>query len=211
MYYTSNMQFNKLADKKTLDKTVKSLNDKGYEATIVKNKEDALIEVKKSIPEGATLMNGASVTSEQIGFVDYLKTDKHKWNNLHKKIVSETDPIKKAKLRKHGLLSDYYLGSVHALTQSGEFLVASNTASQLSHIVYSSENLIFIVSTKKIVPNLESAMKRLEKHIVPLEDQHMKEKYGMGTSLNKIVIFKNESPMNARKIKFILIEEDLGF
>jgi hypothetical protein len=54
-------------------------------------------------------------------------------------------------------------------------------------------------------------MKRLEEYVVPLEDKHMREKYGIGTSLNKIVIFKNENPGMGRKIHMILVEDDLGF
>jgi hypothetical protein len=39
----------------------------------------------------------------------------------------------------------------------------------------------------------------------------MKKKYGFGTALNKIIIFKNENPMMGRKVRMILVEEDLGF
>jgi hypothetical protein len=39
----------------------------------------------------------------------------------------------------------------------------------------------------------------------------MKEKYGTGTSLNKIVTFKNENPMLGRKIRMIFVKENLGF
>jgi hypothetical protein len=130
---------------------------------------------------------------------------------LHEAIVAEKDPAKQAVLRKQAVTSDYYLGSVHALVQNGEFIIASNTGSQLPHIVFTSPNLIFVVSTKKIVPTFAEAMKRLEQYVVPLEDQNMRQKYGVGTSLNKIVIFKNENPMMGRKIHMILVQEDLGF
>jgi hypothetical protein len=39
----------------------------------------------------------------------------------------------------------------------------------------------------------------------------MQQKYGMGTSLNKIVIFKNEGAMMGRKVRIILVNENLGF
>ncbi len=211
MYYTSNMQFDKLADKSLLDKTIEGLRAKGYEVSVVTSKEEALSKIKSIIPDGKSVMNGASVTLEQIGYVDYVANSKHKWNNLHKAVTAESDPIKRAALRKQSVTSDFYLGSVHALIVNGEFLVASNTGSQLPHIVSTSANLIFVVSTKKIVADFNTAMERLEKHVVPLEDKHMQELYGINTSLNKIVIFKNESPITKRQIKFILIEENLGF
>jgi len=56
---------------------------------------------------------------------------------------------------------------VHALTEEGEFIVALNTGSQLPHIVFSSLNLILVVGTQKLVPDMENAMKRLENYVVP--------------------------------------------
>jgi hypothetical protein len=205
------MNYAKLADKGVLDKTVAALGAKNIETFVVKTGAEALDKIKTLIPPGASVMNGASVTLEQIGFIDYLKTGSHGWNNLHAFILAETDPAKQAMLRKQSVLSDYYLGSVHALTQTGEFIVASNTGSQLPHIVFTSPNLIFVVSTKKIVPDLAEGMKRLENYVVPLEDKHMQEKFGIHTSLNKIVIFKNENPRLGRKVFMILVEEELGF
>ena len=205
------MNFNTPATKEIIEKTVNALNSKGIETFVLKNKIEALNKIKELIPQGVSVMNGSSVTLEQIGFIEYLKSGDHGWNNLHQIILEEKDPVKQTVLRKQSVLSDYYLGSVHALVENGEFIIASNTGSQLPHIVFTSPNLIFVVSTKKIVPTLAEAMKRLEEYVFPLENNHMKEKYGIGTSLNKIVTFKNENPMIGRKIRIILVEEDLGF
>jgi len=156
-------------------------------------------------------MNGSSITLETIGFVDYLKSGEHPWNNLHGAIVKETEREKQRLARRQALTSDYYLGSVHALTEEGEFVVASNTGSQLPHIVFSSPNLILVVGTQKIVPNMDAAMKRLKDYVVPKENEHMMQKYGVGTNLSKIVIFRKEVPINQRTIRMILVKEKLGF
>jgi hypothetical protein len=140
-----------------------------------------------------------------------LKTKNHNWNNLHDAILAEKDPAKQAELRKTSVLSDFYLGSVHAMSETGEFLVATNTGSQLPHIVFTSPNLIFVVSTKKIVPNLEEADQRLWKHVIPLEDERMMGVYNMHTQLNKLLVFKGENPMMGRKVRVIFVNEDLGF
>ncbi len=205
------MNYATLATKEAINTTATALKSKNIEVFVVKNKAAALETIKKLIPQGASVMNGSSVTLEQIGFVEYLKSGQHGWNNLHANIVAEKDKAKQGLLRKQAALSDYYLGSVHALVENGEFIIASNTGSQLPHIVFTSPNLIFVVSAKKIVPTLAEAMKRLEEYVIPLEDKHMMEKFGSGTALNKIVIFKNENPMMGRKVRMILVEEELGF
>lgn len=205
------MNFNALANEDSVNKTKAALEGKGYNVLVAENGAEALERVKELVPAGSSIMNGTSTTLEQIGFVDYLKGGQHNWNNLHEAIVKEADTAKQADLRKQALLSEYYLGSVHALAETGEFLVASNTASQLPHIVYSSKNLVLVASTKKIVPSLEDAFKRLEEHVVPLENDRAKKAYGFGTVMNKIVVFKGESKFNGRNINIILVKEDLGF
>ena len=205
------MTFDQLAADTSLNKTIESLKQKGYEVHSVEDKEKALEEIIKIIPKDSSVMNGSSVTLEQIGFQNYLEKGDHGWINLHKKITDQPDAEKRSKLRRESVLSDYYLGSVHALIEDGDYLVASNTGSQLPHVVFTSPNVIFVVSTKKIVKDLSAAFKRLEEYVIPLEDDHMQGLYGMNTTLNKIVISKGESPMIGRKIHFILVKENLGF
>lgn len=205
------MPFDTLASQDSINRTVAGLQERGIEPIVVEDGNAALDKIKELIPKGASVMNGASMTLKEIGFVDYLKSGKHGWNNLHEAIVKEQDPQKQAELRKQALLSDYYLGSVHGLAETGEFVVASNTGSQLPHIVFSSPNLIFVVSTQKIVPTLSEAIERLEKHVIPLEDERMKEEYGVGTLLSKIVLFKHENPIMGRKVRLVLVKEKLGF
>lgn len=205
------MDYTTLASKETVEKTMRALQKRGFGAKFVESGKDALEYISTTIPSGASVMNGSSVTLEEIGFVDHLKTGKHDWNNLHAAILSESDQEKRSQLRKYSVVSDYYLGSVHALTEGGEMVIASNTGSQQPHLVFTSPNLLLVVSTKKIVPNLSDAFDRLEKHVVPLEDDHMKKLYGSGTMRNKTVILHGESPMMKRTATVVLVNENLGF
>ena len=205
------MNYEQLANSEAVTRTMEALQARGIETCVVEHGTDAFAKIKEFVPAGASVMNGRSLTLERIGFVDYLMSGEHGWNNLHGAILAEKDPEKQAMLRKQSLLSDYYLGSVHALAETGELLIASATGSQLPHIVFSSPSLIFVVSTKKIVPTLAEAMHRLETHVFPKEDASMMEKYGVHTSLSKTVIFRGENPMLGRKIRMILVNENLGF
>jgi L-lactate utilization protein LutB len=205
------MKYETLASKEIVDKTIKSLKERNVEAVYVESRGDALEKIKALIPSSASVMNGASVTLEQVGLVQYLKSGEHGWNNLHEAILAEKDPIKQAELRKKSVLSDYYLGSVHALAETGEFVIASNSGSQLPHIVFTSPNLIFVVSTKKIVPTLKDATERLYDHVIPLEDVRLMGVYKVHTNPNKVLVFNGENPMMGRKVRMILVGEDLGY
>ena len=205
------MDYNTLASKESINKTVAALNANGVEAFVVETGAEALNKIEELIPKGASVINGASRTLEQIGFIEYLKSGQHEWNNLHEVIVAEKDRAKQMLLRKQATLSDYYLGSVNALTEDGQLVIGSNIGNQLPSIVFSSSNLIFVASTKKIVPKLADAMQRIEEHVIALEDENIMGKYNMHTMLSKVVIFKKENPLMGRKVRMILVNEDLGF
>jgi hypothetical protein len=205
------MNYTTRATEEVLKNTAFALNENNFEPIVVENSEEALEKIKELIPAGVSVMNGTSKTLESIGYIEYLKSGAHPWNNLHERIIEETDPTKKEHLRKESVISDYYLGSVHALTQTGELVIASNTGSQLPHIVFTSPNLIFVVGAQKISENLDDAFNRLKTHVIPLEDERMKQVYGFGTTHAKTVILHKENAAMGRKIRVIIVKENLGF
>jgi hypothetical protein len=205
------MDYETLATDQTIEATIKALGERNIEGLVVNTKEEVLEKIKSLIPAGASVMNGSSTTLQQVGYIDYLKEGKHGWKNLHEEILAEKDPAKQALLRRQSVVSDFYLGSVHAVAQTGELVFGSNSGSQLPHIVYTSQNLIFVVSTKKITPTLEEAVKRLEVHVVPQEDQRMMKASNVHTRLSKELIFRYEQPFGGRKVRVIFVKENLGF
>ena len=205
------MLYDTLASKDTVAKTVAALAARGFLPETVLSGAEALARIQKLIPKGASVMNGSSRTLEQICFIDYLKNTAHGWNNLHEAILEEKDPAKQAALRKQSVLSDFYLGSVHAIAETGEVIIASNSGSQLPHIVFTSQNLIFIVGMQKITPDLDTAIARVKEHVLPLEDARMKEAGMGGSFISKLLIINREPAFMGRRVHVILVEEKLGF
>lgn len=205
------MDYTKLASKESIEKASAALSAHKFLPMTVGTGAEALECIKKTIPKGASVMNGASTTLQQIGYVDYLKAGQHGWDNLQETVFAEKDPAKQAALRKQATISDFYLGSVHAVTETGELVIASNSGSQMPSLAFTSPNIILIVSTKKIVPALQDAIERIEKHVVPLEDERMKKTAGYGTAHNKTLILHAENPAIGRQVHVVFVNEDLGF
>jgi hypothetical protein len=205
------MDYTTLASPESQQRAAEGLKNRRFEPIMVESGAKALELIKTLIPKGASVMNGSSVTLEQIGYIDYLKSGQHGWNNLKEKILAEQDPAKRGELRKQSVISDYYLGSVSALSETGEMVFGSNTGSQMPHLVFTSPNLILVVGAQKITPTLEVALARLRNHVAHLEDEHMKQLYGQGTTHNKTVILHGESVMMKRSVKVLLVNEKLGF
>ena len=129
-------KYSKPASDDVVEKTRKALEAKTHKVTVVNNKAEALETLKNLVPKGASVMNAGSMTlvkikkyvwiyffgQIEIGFTEYLKTQTE-WNNLHGKILAETDQAKQAQLRREALLADYYLSSVSAVTEDGNFVI----------------------------------------------------------------------------------------
>jgi hypothetical protein len=205
------MIYDTLATPDILTRTVSALKERGFDALVVNSKEEALEKIKELIPPGASIHNGSSRTLEEIGYIDLLKEGKHSWNNLHDAIVAEKDPAKQAELRKHAILSDYYLGSVHAISETGEMVVASASGSQLPPLVFTSQHLVLVAGTQKIAPTLGDALNRLKDYVFPLEDARMKSTGAPGSLLAKTLIMAYEPAFMGRTVQVILVNEKLGF
>ena len=203
--------YDTLATSDAIAKTVEGLKARGFNPSIVGTKADALEKIKELIPQGASVMNGSSTTLDEIGFIEYLKAGEHGWNNVHEAIINEKDPAQQQQLRRNSVTSDFYLGSVHALSETGEMVIASNSGSQLPHLVFTSPNLILVVGAQKITATLADALERLEKHVVPLEDARALKAYGVHTKKNKTVILHGENPMMKRNVHVLIVNEKLGF
>jgi hypothetical protein len=202
--------YDTLADETTVLNLIPLLRERGIEADYVATGAEALARLTGLIPAAAEVNSGFSTTLEQIGFVDLLKTGSHKWINIKAGILAETDPMKQHQLRRKGVLSEYFLGSVHAVTEQGQTLTASGTGSQIPAYAYSSPNVIWVVGTHKIVPTLADGFNRINDYVFPLEDRRMKALGFPGTSLSKIMVIEREvSPL--RKLRMILVNERLGF
>lgn len=205
------MDFNTLASPESLVRVSDALTHNNFKPVTVATKEEALTKIRELIPAGATVNNGASKTLEEVGFIEFLQQGNHGWRNLHEAILAEADQAKQGQLRKEYTVSDYYLGSVHAVTEAGELIIASASGSQMPAIAYNAQNLILVVGAQKVVPTLSDALKRIEEHIVPLEDARMQQTYGVGTLYAKTLVLHKEHPMMQREVHVLFVNQRLGF
>lgn len=205
------MAYDTLASEETITRTTAALAARYFIPERVATKEAALARIQELIPAGASVMNGASRTLEQIGLIDMFKNKSHAWKNLHDAILEEKDETRKAELRAHAVVSDWYLGSAHAITEDGQLFIASNTGSQMPHLAFTSPNIILVVGTHKIVRDLAAAQQRLTDRVIPLEDVRMNEVYGYGTMHMKTLVLHGENPAIGRKVHVLLVDEVLGF
>ncbi len=192
-----------------LKKTIQHLQKNGINALVAETKEEAKEKIASMLPEDAEVMDMTSVTLAETGIQDLiLNSGKYKAvKNTLQTLSRETDG---KVMRQMGAAPDYAVGSVHAVTEDGKVLIASNSGSQLPAYAYGAEQVIWVVGAHKIVRNVDEGMKRIDEYVLPLESERAREAYGVpGSNVSKVLIMNKEP--NPERIHLIFVKEVLGY
>lgn len=203
-------KFNELAESPVIEKVSLALNANGIEAVVVENGQEARKKALEMLPEGKEIMTMVSMTLDTIGLSDEINKENGKYKPVRDRMYAMDRNTQEREMKSLGATPDWAIGSVHAVTEDGQVLIASASGSQLPAYAYGAVNVLWIVGGQKIVKNLEEGLKRIYEYVLPLESERAKKAYGVpGSSVNKILIVNKESP--AGRIKIILVKEKLGF
>lgn len=201
--------WNALADNASIQKAVNALKVNGINAIIVENAKEANKKVLEMLPVGSEVMIMSSVT------VDALELQKEinesgKYNSVKNSLAKMDRKTQGLEMQKLGAAPEYAIGSVHAITEDGKLLIASNTGSQLPAYSYASPHVIWIAGSQKIVKNVDDGLKRIYEYVLPLESERVKKAYGMEKSnVSKLLMINKEIIPN--RLTLILVKEKLGF
>ena len=200
------------------DTVVKNLKSRGFEALYVTTAEEALDEVLRIIPEGASVGIPGSVTIREIGAIDKLRergcTVFHHW-----------DPGLTAEERTQALqdelLAEYYLTGSNALTKDGILVNIDGNGNRVSGMAWGRNTLIFVIGMNKITATVDEAISRTRNTATPpnalrlhLDTPCAKTGYCLDCSSDSRVckaLLILEGATGGRKTHVILVGEDLGF
>lgn len=202
------MKWDTLADEATIEKTKQALEANGIKVVVVNNGKEAKEKTLTLIQKNSSVMTATSTTAQQIG-LDNAIDESSDFESLRKKIMALSQSEQRSQARRINSAPDYVVGSVHAVTQDGKIVVASNSGSQLAPYAFSASKVIWVVGTQKIVKNLDEAMKRIEEYTLKLEDERLMKVYGMHSAIRKLLIINSE--VMPERITMILVKEKLGF
>jgi hypothetical protein len=202
--------FGARASDATIERTAAAMREKGYAVHIVEDGDEARKVIFDLLPEGAEVGQGASTTLEAIGFTHELEeSGRYDAVRKHTRSMDRTTPEGLRAMRKLGVGPDWYVNSAHAVTEDGTIVVASNSGSQLAPLAFGAGEVIFAIGSQKLVPDLATAMQRIEEHALPLESVRMQGIYGIDSEIKKVLIIHKES--RPGRITVVLIKEPVGF
>jgi hypothetical protein len=160
-----------------LERAAAALTAHGFTVEILDDAAAARARIRDLIPEGVTVFTGASETLRLSGIEQDINASgrydavKRRAAGLDR--VRDLDQIWR-------LMStpDVIVGSVHAVTETGSLVVASASGSQLPGYAGGAPRAIWIVGAQKVVPDLPTALRRVENHCLPLENDRAMKVYG---------------------------------
>ena len=203
-----NPEFARLPSDEQIERVVQALEANGIHAIVAEDSNDAKRIFFTLIPEGADVFLGASVTLETLGIKEEIEKS-GRYEALRPKMFAMDRATQGREIRKLGGAPDFAAGSVHAVTEDGQVLIASNTGSQLGPYASGAGKVIWVVGAQKIVKDLNEGFRRIYEYDLPLETEHMKQLYNAPTNVSKILVVNRE--IRPDRITMIIVKEELGY
>src|SRR6266851_10067348 len=191
-----------------LEQTATALTAKNFAVEILDDAAAARTRIKDLIPEGASVFTGASETLRLSGIEEDINSsgryDAVRSRGKTMDRASQRDEIWRAMST-----PDVIVGSVHAVTETGSLVVASASGSQLPGYAGAAARAIWVVGAQKVVPDLSTALRRVEDHCLPLENDRAQKVYGRPSAINRVLILSAEPEPGRGTV--LLLREAIGF
>lgn len=198
-----------LAQKEHVERAMTALQKNGIVPFFVENAAAAKDRVLSLLPKGSGVMNMTSFTLETTGIAQEI-LESGNYTSVRNALNAMDRNKENREMQKLGAAPEWAVGSVHAVTEEGQVMIASNTGSQLSAYAYGADHVIWVAGTQKLVKNVDEGWKRIYEHSLPLESERAKKAYGVpGSAVNKLLIINNE--VQPGRLHLILVNEVLGF
>ena len=192
----------------SISRTIAALAARNVEAVLVESRQAALAMLREMVPEGSEVYVNTSETLDTIGYTEYMEGN-DRYVNLHDQMMAHADPVAQREFRRQTTIADYFVGSVQAIAETGEIVVASGSGSQIGAYAYGARRLILVAGTQKICPTLAEAEARTRGFTLERHDRWLEGRGAAPTPIGKYLVMEHE-PMVGR-ISMILIPESLGW
>jgi L-lactate utilization protein LutC len=193
--------------KERLERLAETLRSHRIDAVVVATGAEARQAVLALIPDGAEVHSGKSRTLEEIGLYAEL-VESGRYDALRPKMFRMDRATQGREIRKMVAAPDVMVGSVAAITEDGTLVAASATGSQLGAYASGAGRLILVLGSQKVVPDLAAALRRIAEDVTPWENDQVRARLGVDTSLEKVLLLYGE--WQPGRTTVILVEEPVG-
>jgi hypothetical protein len=200
-------QFTTPASDATLQHVAARLRERNIEALIVEDGEAARTLVLDRLPPGAEVLSGKSKTLQDAGIFDLMQ-EPGRYDALRPGYMQMDRQTQAHEIRKLIAGPDFMLGSVNVVTEDGILVAVSASGFQIGPYANTAGKVILVVGSQKIVPDLETAMKRIREYVLPWEDALVRQRLPAGSFVGKVLIIERE--WVAGRMEAILVRKSIG-
>jgi hypothetical protein len=191
-----------------LERAATALTAHGFTVEILDDAAAARTRVKQLVPEGVSVFTGASETLRLSGIEEDLNGS-GRYDAVKPRVLALDRATAGDDIRRLLAVPDVVVGSVAAVTETGSLVVASGSGSQLPAYAGGAARTIWIVGAQKVVPDLSTALRRVEDHCLPLESARTQKVHGWPSAVNRLLVL-NAEPHPGRGT-VLLLREAIGF
>jgi len=191
-----------------LERTAAALTANNFAVEILDDAAAARARVRDLIPEGASVFTGASETLRLSG-IDADINSSGRYRAVKSRTVAMDRRTQINEIWRLIACPDVIVGSVAAVTKTGSLVVASASGAQLPGYAGAAAHAIWIVGAQKVVPDLSTALRRVDEHCLPLESARAQVVYGQPSAVNRLLVL-NAEPYPGRGT-VLLLREAIGF
>jgi hypothetical protein len=191
-----------------LERVAAALTANRFAVEILDDAAAARTRIKDLIPEGASVFTGASETLRLSGIDEDINTS-GRYDAVKSRTLAMDRATSTRDIWRMIASPDVIVGSVAAVTETGSLVVASASGSQLTGYAGGAARAIWIVGAQKVVPDLSTALRRVEEHCLPLENIRSQQVYGQSSAINRLLILNAE--LDPGRGTVLLLREAIGF
>ncbi|WP_329113438.1 LUD domain-containing protein [Streptomyces sp. NBC_01465] len=205
---TPTTQFTEAATADRLERAAGALTAHGFTVEILDDDAAARTRIQDLIPEGASVFTGASETLRRSGIEEDINAG-GRYDAIRPRVLAMDRATQADEIRRLTATPDVIVNSVHAVTETGSLVIASGSGSQLPGNAGGAARAIWVVGAQKVVPDLDTALRRVEDHCLPLESARTQEAYGYPSAVNRLLVLNGEYVPGRGTV--LLLREAIGF
>ena len=201
-------EFTDPAPARRLERAAAALRANGFAAEILDDAAAARGRIKDLIPEGASVLTGASETLRLSGIDEDINAS-GRYDAIRPRILTIDRATGADEIRKLVANPEFVVNSVAAATETGSLVLASGSGSQIPANAGGAAHAVWVVGAQKVVPDLSTALRRVEEYALPLENARAQAVYGMPSAINRLLILNAE--LHPGRGTVLLLREAIGY
>jgi hypothetical protein len=144
---------------------IENLKMRNVSAVFCRSSKEAVSEIRKLIPDGASVALGGSVTVIQSGLLDELRRMNIKLLDRYRDGITN-DEVEE--ILRQGVSADILVTSSSAVTADGKLVNEDGRGNRVAGMIFGPKKVILMVGMNKVVPTVDDALTRIKNVAAPL-------------------------------------------